>query len=267
MDYESIYETAGKYTIQGTAMSESVTQDQSTGGQAAPRSRRRRDLSRQTISNPIDSQVEECLGKLSPAELDLVLSNSLGMVSTASSEPGGTYHFNVVQNPIPTISALELALQQTSPENRATLEKMEKKGLAVSVLSDHYWTALSNGWDSPSSTIRSHIANELVNGSWEKALKLSLISTHPRASESLREDAGLESVASWNWDPEAMSEQGMNAYYQMGFFQLMNKHRELNILDEEQLQSLCSWIEGEEYLKKDAPEYQELLKSIKPTEE
>nr|XP_033793001.1 uncharacterized protein LOC117357011 [Geotrypetes seraphini] len=264
MDYEAIYETAGKYTIQGTA---TVSQDQSSGGQVGPRSRRRRDLGLQTASNPIDAKVEECLQKLSPVDLDLVLVNSLGLISATSSLPGGSSQFNVVPSSIPSTSVLELALRQASPEIRAILEEVEKKGLAVTVLSDHYWSALSNGWESTSAAIRSKIADELVNGNWEKAMKLSFISSHPLASENLREDAELESYASWRWDPDAMSEEGMNTYYQMGFYHIMNKFRELKVLEEDQLFSLLFWIEAEEHLSKETPEYQEILTSIKTSEE
>ncbi|XP_029439164.1 uncharacterized protein LOC115079610 [Rhinatrema bivittatum] len=247
--------------MQGAATTEEASQG--SGGQAGPRSRRRRDLSDQNIPSPIESNVQACLAKLSPEELDLVRAHTLGTVSKASSLPGSSVQSAVSENSIPPMSALRRAVERAPQEKQAALEERQKKGLVLNVMSEHHWTALSTGSGTISSKIRTLVSEELIGGNWEKVLKLSLISTHPRASESLREDAGLESVSTWRWDPKGMSEQGMNAYYQMGFYKLMNKYHELDVLDDEQLQSFCSWIEREEYLKKDAPEYRELLEHIK----
>ncbi|XP_029428108.1 uncharacterized protein LOC115073646 [Rhinatrema bivittatum] len=188
MDYEKAYKTAGKYTMQGAATTEEASQG--SGGQAGPRSRRRRDLSDQNIPSPIESNVQACLAKLSPEELDLVRAHTLGTVSKASSLPGSSVQSAVSENSIPPMSALRRAVERAPQEKQAALEERQKKGLVLNVMSEHHWTALSTGSGTISSKIRTLVSEELIGGNWEKALKLSLISTHPRASESLREDAG-----------------------------------------------------------------------------
>ncbi|KAJ7987042.1 hypothetical protein DPEC_G00334660 [Dallia pectoralis] len=132
--------------------------------------------------------------------------------------------------------------------------------VAMRVLKQHHRDALTTGTCKESDNCRKLLADTLVNGDAEKSLKLSFIMAHPVASNQLRHNAGhplsLGSNASF------MSTEGTVSYYKAGFNQMLNHHSENGFIDQNQLESLKSWVADDKYLDLNTPESTDVLKAI-----
>ncbi|KAJ7987040.1 hypothetical protein DPEC_G00334640 [Dallia pectoralis] len=132
--------------------------------------------------------------------------------------------------------------------------------VAMRVLKQHHRDALTTGTSKESDNCRKLLADTLVNGDAEKSLKLSFIMAHPVASNQLRHNAGhplsLGSNASF------MSTKGTVFYYKAGFNQMLNHHNENGLIDQNQLESLKSWVADDKYLDLNTPESSDVLKAI-----
>ncbi|KAJ7987017.1 hypothetical protein DPEC_G00334400 [Dallia pectoralis] len=132
--------------------------------------------------------------------------------------------------------------------------------VAMRVLKQHHRDALTTGTSKESDNCRKLLADTLVNGDAEKSLKLSFIMAHPVASNQLRHNAGhplsLGSNASF------MSTKGTVSYYKAGFNQMLNHHNENGLIDQNQLESLKSWVADDKYLDLKTPESTDVLKAI-----
>ncbi|XP_069482533.1 uncharacterized protein [Ambystoma mexicanum] len=259
LEFEKLYTTAGKYTVQ-------VANAPSWGGGEGF----------MQIPENIQIKVDKsklCLRRMSPAEQDIVFMHMLGRADEysrlwTSFVRGDNDQLLVEAQYIPPKAAiLQAADWATNSEDpmiaRALHNAAGRTLLAVNVLYDHCWTTLANNFSTEAAKTRTLIAEEISKGNWEKVMKLSMITAHPLASENLRQDAGLEAPFIKYTSTGPISEEGTKAYYQMGFYQLMDKYLKLNVLQNEDLIVLEPWIAQETYLQKDTPEYLQILQELR----
>ncbi|XP_078530523.1 uncharacterized protein LOC144817667 [Lissotriton helveticus] len=262
--FEKLYTTAGRYTIQAAdtpawGMVEDIEQGTSGGN-------------RKNSSIPPD-KYKSCLSRMTSDEQDIVLMHMLGTadeysrVSTSTVRGDNDQLLVEAQCIPPKASILQAAERSPSSQNplivRAQQDTTGSTLLAVNVLYDHCWASLANDYSRPAARTREMITREILSGDWEKVLKLSMIAAHPLASENLRQEAALQFPSVKISSARALSDEGTKAYYQMGFYQLLNIYWALNVLQDTQRQALESWVAQESYLLKGTPEYQQILEGLR----
>ncbi|KAJ7996407.1 hypothetical protein DPEC_G00236760 [Dallia pectoralis] len=179
----------------------------------------------------------------------------------------------VVADHIPPKDSLKLArdhpqiedLRQKNPKLYDLIDSVgsDPNGMnlvAMRVLTQHHRDALTTGTSKESDNCRKLLADTLVKGDAEKSLKLSFIISHPVASNQLRHNAGY--TLSLGSNASFMSTEGTVSYYKAGFNQMLNHHSEQGFIEQNQLESLKSWVADDKYLDLNTPESTDVLKAI-----
>ncbi|KAJ7996402.1 hypothetical protein DPEC_G00236710 [Dallia pectoralis] len=179
----------------------------------------------------------------------------------------------VVADHIPPKDSLKLArdhpqiedLRQKNPKLYDLIDSVgsDPNGMnlvAMRVLTQHHRDALTTGTSKESDNCRKLLADTLVKGDAEKSLKLSFIISHPVASNQLQHNAG--NPLSLGSNASFMSTEGTVSYYKAGFNQMLNHHSEQGYIEQNQLESLKSWVADDKYLDLNTPESTDVLKAI-----
>ncbi|KAM9857183.1 uncharacterized protein ACBR49_000843 isoform 1-T1 [Aulostomus maculatus] len=124
--------------------------------------------------------------------------------------------------------------------------------LCMEVRTEHHKQALTTGNSGAARICRREIAKGLAKGDMQETLKKMFIVSHPTTSQSLKQDAGINSnTTSHSAD-----------YYEVGFRLMIEKHYDKGFIDSSERDRLVSWVNDERYKSQNTQEYKSLKRAL-----
>ncbi|CAK6981995.1 uncharacterized protein LOC121895074 [Scomber scombrus] len=130
--------------------------------------------------------------------------------------------------------------------------------VAMEVLAKDHRCALTTASSHYAKKSRELIAESLVSGDVEIALKQSMILAHPVTSQELLADLGENRRPSHN----LMSQEGTRGYYKAGFTNLVRVYKRQGLIDQKQKEQLMKWVKQDKHEDKNTPEYKSIKDSL-----
>ncbi|XP_034149234.1 uncharacterized protein LOC117594730 [Esox lucius] len=154
-------------------------------------------------------------------------------------------------------------LEQKNPQLHALVKSITndqngEKHLVMQVLYQHHRVSLTTGNYSEAKQCREMLAKTIVSGDAKGMIKMSIIMGNPFSSALVLEEAGLDPHVCKINRETSLSESGTKCYYKVGYKQFIDHYHKMGIIDQNQKKSLQSWLNKDDFMKKDTIEFKKI---------